>query len=187
LAALVRDTAARLGASISLHVAGPDGRRRPAAGPLHDTKLRTALRRIGTDVAVIAGAAPAIPPPPAQAADTLAAITALHAFAADRTTQPVHDADARRDRARRILSVTCSAARLIALTTDEHADLRLPALVDVLGQHHPGAPIQQLLRDYDTFRRAGAPDLDTAEHLAAHAAGAIDDLIHRHHPPEASR
>ncbi|GAA1563343.1 hypothetical protein GCM10009827_101170 [Dactylosporangium maewongense] len=186
LTALVRDTAARLDTSISLHIAGPDGRRQPAAGPLYDTKLHTALRRIGTDVAVIAGAAPTIQPPALQHPDTLAAMTALQTFAADRTTQPVRDTPARRNRARRILSVTCSVARLFALTTDEQADLRLPALIDLLGQRYADAPIRQLLSGYDTFRRAGATDLDTAEHLAAHAADAIDDLIHRH-TPAASR
>ncbi|MET7422063.1 NUDIX domain-containing protein [Dactylosporangium sp. NPDC005555] len=185
LTALVGETATRLAAPISLHVADSVGRRIPAAGPLYDIKLHTALRRIGIDVAVIAGAAPATQPSPA-AHETLAALAALHAFAADRGAQPATDTPGRRDRARRILSVTCSAARIVALTTDEKADLRLPALVDVLDRHQPGAAIQPLLRDYDTFRRAGAPDLDTAEHLADHAADAIDDLIRRLHAPKAA-
>lgn len=183
LTALVRDTATRHAVHASLHLADRDGRSLRNAGPLYDMKLRTALRRVGCDVAVIAGTQPTVIPPAPDRAEISAGLADLHAFATDRLAVPATDTANRTDRARRVLSVTCSAARLLAVSSDPDASLRLPAVTDLLEHHHPGTPAVSFLRDYDIFRQRGAGDLDHAERLAEQAPPAIGDLIERHRTP----
>lgn len=180
LAELVRDTAQRYGVHASLHFADVEGRCLQGRGPLYDMKLRAALRRIGTDVVVIAGTAPADTLDPADETEVLKGLTALHDFAIDRLGMSATSATTRRERARRVLSVTCSAARIVALTIGTTTGLRVPLVADLLYQTYPTALIRQLLREYDAFRKDGAHDLDRAEHLAERAPDAIDDLIRQY-------
>ncbi|WP_213456989.1 NUDIX domain-containing protein [Rhizomonospora bruguierae] len=180
LAALVRDIADQHAVRASLHLADQTNRSPGTAGPLYDMKLRATLRRIGTDVALIAGTAPETTPGAPKHIEVNSGLAALLDFATRRLSAPATDSSSRKDRARRALSVTCSAARTLAVTIDPHTDLRLQPTADLLERHHPDAPVVPLLRAYDSFRQHGARDLNHAEQLAERGPDAIRDLIERH-------
>lgn len=186
LTELVRDTTGRHDVRVSLRLADANGQPVSGEGPLHAMKLTAALRRVGADVAVIAGTPLTSVPPAPNPAEIVAGLTALGDFATDHLAAPANDTAGRADRARRALSVTCSAARILALAVDPNSDLRLPAVTRLLDRHYPGATVLPLLRDYDNFRRHGAHDLDRAERFADQAPCAIADLIDRYRTPAAT-
>jgi 8-oxo-dGTP pyrophosphatase MutT (NUDIX family) len=155
LAARAEQTSARHGVRVSLHIADKHGRDTRAAGPLYDMKLRAALDRIGTDIPVIAGMAPAIDTEPV---DLHTSLELLRDYATRSGTG--------QDRVRRLLSVASSAARTIVAAGSPRASLRLPNVVRLLDHRWPGNKLGALLGDYDAFRRAGAQPTDAATDLA---------------------
>jgi 8-oxo-dGTP pyrophosphatase MutT (NUDIX family) len=164
------------GIRTSVRLADADGRDARGAGPLYDMKLRAVLSRGAIDVPVIAGIQPLPSYPAVHGRDLVHGIDALRAFAVDRlAAEPASPAD-RRDRARRVLSVFCSAARNIATTLDPDTSLRLPNVVTLLGDHVPDTDAVALLSDYDRFRQTGADDLTIAEALAARVPASLGHL-----------
>lgn len=143
---------------------------------LVDMKLRAVLGRRALDLALLAGAEPpAVDPVPALGIG--ARIEELKRYAEQRQVDhPASDAD-RVDRARRTLSVLCSAGRQLATSTDSQASLRLPSIAVALADHAPMARAGQLITAYDVFRRTGASDPKEAEALAAEVPTALDELV----------
>lgn len=173
-----RAGAAELRTSIrtSVRLADANGRDINGNGPLYDMKLRAVLRRVGLDVPVLAGALPLQADPGPDGPDLVGCIDALQDSAVRRLGKEPSTAEDRADRARRVLSVTCSAARNLATTFDTTTSLRLPNVVFLLGSRWPDAAIVKLLADYDRFRQDGARDLDQADALAERAPAALGDL-----------
>ena len=171
-------TAAEQGTGIhtSVRLADQTGRDANHAGPLYDMKLQAVLRRTGLDVAVIAGTAPSLPLPEVDGSDLGQNIEALQSFAVRLLGQEPLTAAERTDRARRALSVMCSAARNLATRIEPVASLRLPTVVRLLRSRWPDGSIVTLLCDYDDFRQQGAADLDRAEALAAQVPATLSDL-----------
>jgi 8-oxo-dGTP pyrophosphatase MutT (NUDIX family) len=173
LTVLVDEASSRHDVRISMCLADPDGHALNRAGPLYDAKLRASLGRIGIEMPVIAGVTPAIDVQPIDVPSNLAA---LHQFARQRLNHPPKGAAEHRDRARRTLSVACSAARTVIIAHDPSMSLRLGTVVSVLDQLWPANEIGELLREYDAFRRAGAQSIDEAAKLAMRVPDAIAEL-----------
>ncbi|MEV6598852.1 hypothetical protein AB0M36_18610 [Actinoplanes sp. NPDC051346] len=173
LTSLVTQTAQRHGLHASLHLADETGGNARRLGPLYDMKMRAVMRRVGIDVPVIAGTGPTAMADAPTATDLGAQIHLLHDFATTRLQAPAGSDTERKDAARRVLSVLSSAARQTVSTREPDMSLRLPTVADALQQHWPACNATALLRDYDTFRRTGARNLDTAERLARQAHAAI--------------
>lgn len=165
----------------SLRLADPPSNDQPTDGHLSamaslvDMKLRAVLGRRPLDLALLAGAEPpAVEPVPALGLGVR--IEELKRYAEQRQADhPSSDAD-RVDRARRTLSVLCSAGRQLATATDAQASLRLPSIAAVLANHWPKTRVGQLVTAYDMFRRAGASEPNEAEALAAEVPTALDEL-----------
>ncbi len=175
---LARSVERETGIHASVRLADPSGRDATGAGPLYDMKLRAVLSRGAVDLPVIAGTQPP-PITPSGRTGLVENIEALQAFAAARLKVPPTTEDERRDRARRVLSVMCSAARNVATSYDAYASLRLPDVATLLGWRLPEADIVSLLADYDSFRQAGADDLRRAAALAERVPNVLDDLTRR--------
>jgi hypothetical protein len=176
LAELIRNVERDHGIHASLRLADSDGRDASGAGPLYDMKLRATLRRGAIDVPVIAGCrTPATDA--ALAPDDLAeTIGPLYEFAVARLATSPDSTSARIDRARRVLSVMCSAARNVATALLPEASLRLPAVVALLDRQWFATRPARLLTRYDAFRSQGATDITRAEELAAEVPDALEEL-----------
>lgn len=174
LTMLVDEASSRHNVRISLCLADTDGHALNRVGPVHDAKLRASLARIGIDLPVIAGVAPTNN---AEPIDLAANLAALHAFALQRLDQLSDRPADHRDRARRVLSVACSAARSVVVEHDPTASLRLASVASAVDQRWPANAFGQLLREYDGFRRAGAQSVDEAADLAVRVPDAIAELI----------
>lgn len=165
----------------SLRLADPPSDDQPTDGQpsaiasLVDMKLRAVLGRRPLDLALLAGAEPpAVEPVPALGIG--ARIEELKRYAEQRqAAYPTSDAD-RVDRARRTLSVLCSAGRQLATATDAQASLWLPSVAAILADRWPETRVAQLVTSYDMFRRAGASDPNEAEALAAEVPAALAEL-----------
>jgi 8-oxo-dGTP pyrophosphatase MutT (NUDIX family) len=164
------------GIHTSVRLADANGRDASGAGPLYDMKLQAVLNRGAIDVPVIAGTQPLPSYSSIEDRDLVRDIEALRGFAVARLDAEPDTTATRRDRARRVLSVMCSAARNIATTIDADGSLRLPSVVSLLGDRLPGTGAVQLLTNYDRFRRAGANDLDQAEALAERVPASLGEL-----------
>lgn len=176
LAGLAGQAEDRWGIHTSLRLVDHAGRDAKGSGPLYDMKLHAVLSRAGVDLPVIAGSPPettAIPRPPLA---TVVNIDLLHQFAAERVRRPAASAAERIDRARRSLSVLCSASRVVADTIAPGTSLRLPAVASVLEARWPDTHAVRVLAAYDRFRQAGATDLDAAEDLSHQAPDALQEL-----------
>lgn len=175
---LARSVEQETGIHASVRVADSSGRDATGAGPLYDMKLRAVLSRGAVDLPVIAGTQPPTITPLGRKC-LVENIEALRDFAAAKLTAPPTTEYERRDRARRVLSVMCSAARNVATSYDAYASLRLPDVASLVGWRLPEADILSLLIDYDSFRQAGANDLRRADALAERVPDVLDDLIRR--------
>ncbi|WP_433608043.1 NUDIX domain-containing protein [Dactylosporangium sp. CA-139114] len=163
---MVNEIGARHSTSVSLHLADERGHDIRSAGAVYDLRLPAALRRLGIDLPVIAGAAPAIAPEPV---DLRRGLLLLHHLATH--------GDARSSSARRRLSLACSTARAIVTNHDPRGSLRLPDVVRTLDQRWPGSRLGALLNDYDAFRRAGAEPASTAADLATRVPDALTEML----------
>ncbi|MER7006272.1 NUDIX domain-containing protein [Dactylosporangium sp. NPDC000555] len=170
LSGMVEEFSACHGIRVSLRLADEHGHDVRSPGPVPDMKLQAALRRVGTDVAVIAGVAPATAP---ATVELLSSLELLHEHAAHGSTRW----SSGRDRDRRLLSIACSTARIIVTNENPDGSLRLPDVVRVLECGWPSSQLGALLGEYDTFRRAGAESADTAAHLARRVPDALTEMI----------
>ncbi|WP_432049434.1 NUDIX domain-containing protein [Verrucosispora sp. NA02020] len=161
----------RYGPRTSLHLADAHGRDARRLGDLYDMKMRTVLRRVGLDTAVIAGVAPT-PGVTAEAVDLANDIAVLRDFTLARLASNRDTTSGRRDTARRVLSALSSAARLIVTHRDPNASLRLPDVAEAL-RDWPDDQLSMLLYDYDAYRRAGAGGIEQAERLAGRVPHAL--------------
>ncbi|MEU5945941.1 NUDIX domain-containing protein [Micromonospora sp. NPDC047465] len=168
---IVGEAAQRHGPRASLHLADNHGGAARRLDPLYDMKMRTVLRRVGLDTAVIAGAAPTSSATPVQT-DLAGDLAILHAFAVARLAAHHRKESEREDTARRVLSVLSSAGRLLVTGRAPEVSLRLLDVVEAL-REWPDSELRLLLRDYDAYRRAGANDIEQAERLAARVPGAL--------------
>ncbi|MEV6924539.1 NUDIX domain-containing protein [Dactylosporangium sp. NPDC051485] len=163
---LLNEIGARHSTRVSLHLADERGHDVRSAGAVYDMKLQAALRRVGIDLPVIAGTAPAIAP---ETVDLRRGLQLLHHLATH--------GDVRSNIARRQLSLACSTARTIVTNHDPDGSLRLPDVVRTLEQRWPGSQLGALLNDYDAFRRAGAEPASTAADLATRVPDALTELL----------
>jgi 8-oxo-dGTP pyrophosphatase MutT (NUDIX family)/dephospho-CoA kinase len=176
LAGLADQVEARWGIHTSLRVTDHAGRDANGSGPLYDMKLHAVLSRAGLDLPVIAGSPPETTAIPRRPLATVANIDLLHQFAAERVRRPATSAAERIDRARRALSVLCSASRVVADSIAPGTSLRLPAVAAVLEACWPDTQAVRVLAAYDRFRQAGATDLAAAEDLSHQAPDALQEL-----------
>ncbi|MDG4807188.1 NUDIX domain-containing protein [Micromonospora sp. WMMD1120] len=168
---IISDAARRHGPRASLHLADGHGAEARRLGPLYDMKMRMALRRVGLDTAVIAGAAPTFAAAP-ERADLAGDLAVLHDFAVARLAERHRAESEREDAARQVLSVLASAGRLLVASRAPEVGLWLPDVVEAL-RGGPDDELRLLLRDYDAYRRAGASDIERAERLAARVPSAL--------------
>lgn len=176
LAALAGDVQDRWGIHTSLRLADDTGYDSSGAGPLYDMKLRAVLARAGSDLPVIAGTSPERTATHGGTLATAANVDLLHQFATERLRLAAETSADRVDRARRTLSVLCSAARIVADATEPGTSLRLPAVVAVLATRWPGGRAVNVVTAYDRLRQSGSADLDVAEHLSRQAPDALLEL-----------
>jgi 8-oxo-dGTP pyrophosphatase MutT (NUDIX family) len=174
--ALADAAQAHTGIHTSLRFTDGTGHDITNAGPLYDMKLQAVLGRAAIDLSVIAGTRPATTAAMTASLATPINIDLLHRYATERLARPATNDVDRADRARRTLSVLCSAARITANTVDPTASFRLPHVAATLRRRWPHSQAAQLLTAYDTFRRSGAHDIAAAEALAHRAPDALTEL-----------
>jgi ADP-ribose pyrophosphatase YjhB (NUDIX family) len=175
LAEIMARSTAKFGIHTSLHIIDEDGCDASGAGVLYDMKLRAMVERADSELAVISGVTrPDLPR--ASGSGSAHGIGNFLAFARTRLASQAASESERKDRARRVLSVVCSAGRRVSAVLDPEASSRLSAVVSTLERHYGPLPITHLLRQYDEFRRSGAPSMATAEELAAQAPYALEQL-----------
>jgi 8-oxo-dGTP pyrophosphatase MutT (NUDIX family) len=167
---IVEEIGAYHGVRVSLHLADGQGRDVRSAGPVYDMKLQAALRRVGTDVPVIAGVPPMTRPEDVDLQHSLKTLQelAMHG-STEWTSGHVRD--------RKLLSLACSAARTIVTSHDPDASLRLPDVVRTLDRRWPGSRLGALLGEYDAFRRAGAEPANTVSDLAGRVPDALAEIV----------
>lgn len=168
---IVSQAAQRHDSHASLHLADSHGGDARRLGPLYDMKMRMALRRVGLDTAVIAGAAPTLTAAPEQA-DLAGELAVLHEFAVARLSESHRTESERENAARQVLSVLSSAGRLLVASRAPEVGMWLSDVVEAL-RGRPDDELTSLLRDYDAYRRTGASDIERAERLAARVPSAL--------------
>lgn len=165
------------GVHVSLDLADGNGQDIVDADPLFTPKLQGLFLRSGVEVPVLAGCPPPVPSMLClsdridESLDRLERFARRHlASAAASTSQQ------RAERARRVLSVACHAARSVATVIDPQlpSDLRLVA--PLLAEHLPANQLSRLLDDYRRFRQDGAADVSTADDLATRVPDALLDV-----------
>lgn len=177
LSAVARSVEGRYGIHVAARVGDARCLEVTEKDPLYDMKLRAVARRVGIDNAVVSGHwSGAIDLLPSE--DLMydldiisaAACKLLEESGRSRTTLDAH---------RRVLSVMCSATRLVAYKTNPLASFLLPDVADLIERKLAGLHIIRLLRQYDTLRTSGAVNHLDVGALALAAPEAINELRYK--------
>jgi hypothetical protein len=164
----------------SLDLADLDGEDAVDHDPLFTAKLQGLFLRSSTDLAVLAGAKPPEPTVLRLTDDLDEGIDRLRRFAVRHLASEATSPGERADRARRVLSVACHAARSVSTALDPASALGLRAVASHLEDHWPDNRLAAVLLGYVDFRRSSARQVHDAEVLAALVPDALLELTRLH-------
>jgi hypothetical protein len=157
----------------SLDLADANGRDAMGSDPLYNTKLRALFQRRAIELEVVAGSDPPESTGAHEDDHLEESLDRLHRFVVRHLATGATSERERTDRARRILSVACTAGRSVTIALEPQSSIRLPEVVSLLRKRWPGTRLAGLLADYGDFRQGGATDICIAEGLAA----AVPDVL----------
>lgn len=180
VAARLHDLAAELeqdyGVGVSVDLADLNGEDLVDGDPLYTAKLQGLFLRGATEIPVLAGRPPPVPSVLHLADGLDESVDRLRRFAVRHLASAAASARGRAERARRVLSVACHAARSVARVLDPQTPSDLGSVSSRLEERWPGNELGGLLEDYRRFRQVGAIDSPLADALADRVPEALLDL-----------
>lgn len=144
--------------------------------PLYNTKLRALFQRRAIELAVLAGSDPPEPTGAHEDDHLEESLDRLHRFVVRHLATAATSERERTDRARRVLSIACTAGRSVTTALEPQSSIRLPEVVSLLRKRWPSNRLAGLLADYGDFRQGGATDISLAEDLAAAVPNVLAEI-----------